>query len=153
MKKILIPLFIISLGFYLFYLYKKPAPAPEVTVQSETPELVEEKTAEKMVVNLKDVTEGSASGKASAGFEKGEYKLSAEFSGLPELDDGYFYEGWVVRKSGELSVLSTGKVVDNKNIFVSDKDLTDHNFYVLTLEPDDGNPDPAEHILEGEFSY
>lgn len=35
------------------------------------------------------------------------------------------------------------------NTYSSGEDLTDHNFYVLTIEPDDGNPAPADHIVEG----
>ncbi len=35
------------------------------------------------------------------------------------------------------------------NIFTSSTDYSDHDFYVLTLEPDDGNTAPDEHILEG----
>ena len=80
------------------------------------------------------------------------YTLYAEFEDLPILDDDYFYEGWVVRNS-PLSVISTGPTEINdgvhSNNFTSEEDLRDHSFYVLTLEPNDGDPAPAEHILEG----
>ena len=45
---------------------------------------------------LEDVTGGSASGSVDAGMYEGEYVLRATFRDLPELDEGYFYEGWVV---------------------------------------------------------
>ncbi|MFC1599533.1 anti-sigma factor [Patescibacteria group bacterium] len=100
---------------------------------------------------LEDVSGGTATGNAGAYFEEG-YNLFAEFNGLPHPEEGYFYEGWVVRNS-PLSVISTGKAErslgDYFNDFQSDDNLLDHDFYVLTLEPDDGDPAPAEHILEG----
>jgi len=50
-------------------------------------------------------------------------------------------------------VISTGKVdlVESKytNIYNSNQDLTDHDLYILTIEPDDGDPAPADHIAEG----
>ncbi|MFC1649291.1 anti-sigma factor [Patescibacteria group bacterium] len=92
------------------------------------------------------------SGMAHAKYDSGGYVVAAEFENLPELEQGYFYEGWVVRKSPQ-SVISTGKLAksDGKytNVYPSEKDLTDHDFYVLTIEPDDGDPAPAEHVLEG----
>ncbi|MFC1656024.1 hypothetical protein ACFL3C_04085 [Patescibacteria group bacterium] len=100
---------------------------------------------------LEDVSGGSASGKVSATFED-EYILYATFEDLPDLEEDFFYEGWVVRNN-PLSVLSTGKaeLVNKKyvNRFSAEGDLTDHTFYVLTLEPNDGDPAPAGHILEG----
>jgi len=53
-------------------------------------------------------------------------------------------------------VISTGKLVEAdghyKNIFVGDTDQTDYARYVLTLEPDDGDPAPAkDHIVEGDL--
>lgn len=102
--------------------------------------------------DLEDVSGGNATGYAGAYFAEGEYHVFAQFENLPHPEEGYFYEGWVVRKS-PLSVLSTGEAVrslgDYHNTFRSAQDLTDHDFYVLTLEPDDGDPEPAEHILEG----
>lgn len=100
---------------------------------------------------LTDVSGGTATGTAGAYFEEG-YTMFAEFKDLPHPEEGFFYEGWVVRQD-PLSVISTGEATrslgDYSNTFTSEIDLTDHDFYVLTLEPDDGNPDPADHILEG----
>jgi hypothetical protein len=105
--------------------------------------------------NLSDVSGGNATGTASAGFVGGKYMLVATFQNLPDPMEGYFYEGWVVLREPSMNVRSTGKVEKTAgiytNTFDSNEDLTSHNFYVLTLEPDDGDPAPAKHIVEGEM--
>lgn len=103
-----------------------------------------------------DAAVGTESGTAMARYtvESG-YELDVTFDGLPELDaDEYFYEGWVVRRDGELSVISTGALEMDAdgtyvNRYTSNEDLLDHTEYVLTLEPNDGDPAPAAHVLEG----
>jgi len=98
-------------------------------------------------------TRGAASGEARASFEEGSYALVASFKDLPEPNRRYFYEGWIVRRGGDLDVISTGKATLEEsgfvNIYRSSEDLTDHDLYVLTLEPRDGDPAPDRHILEG----
>lgn len=102
---------------------------------------------------LEDVTGGNSSGTAMAKYADGSYKLVATFENLPEPKEDYFYEGWVVRKGANMSVISTGALekVDGEyiNTYMSEQDLTDHTFYVLTIEPDDGDPAPADHVVEG----
>ncbi len=99
-------------------------------------------------------TKGLAKGFAEASFDDG-YNLLATFENLPDPKGTDFYEGWVVRKGVKFSVISSGKVVkeDGKyvNKFSSDENLMDHSFYVLTIEPDDGDPAPAGHIVEGKM--
>ena len=113
---------------------------------------------------LKDVTDQKAirgiittdetGGEAQADYLNDKYMLIAEFENLPEPQDGDFYEGWVVR-SDPFDFISTGKaVLENDeyiNRFLSEENWLDHTQYVLTLEPDDDNPAPATHILEGEL--
>lgn len=105
--------------------------------------------------DLADVTGGQATGMVLVGLNEGSYDLVATFEGLPEPQDSDFYEGWVVRQGEDLSVLSTGRATKMgslyQNIYESDQDLTDHDFYVLTIEPDDGDPAPAGHVLEGKI--
>lgn len=103
-----------------------------------------------------DAATGTESGIAMARYTADNlYELDAAFDGLPELDaDEYFYEGWIVRRDGELSVISTGPLemdADGNyiNHYTSDENLLDHTEYVLTLEPNDGDPAPAAHVLEG----
>lgn len=123
---------------------------------TEVSEMVDEPTT-RYEGSLEDVTGGNASGTAIASWltDSKRYELSATFSDLPELEDDFFYEGWVVRKE-PLRVISTGALEREdadtwSNVFTSDDDLTDHTTYILTLEPDDGDPAPAEHVLEGEL--
>ena len=113
--------------------------------------------------DLLDVTEGKdvrglntgglASGVAKSDFTDGEYNLYVTFENLPAPQGDDFYEGWIVRTGANFSVMSSGKLdlVDGvyTNSYSSAEDLTDHAFYVLTIEPNDGDPAPADHILEG----
>jgi hypothetical protein len=101
---------------------------------------------------LIDVSGGQAAGVAQAGLTDGLYSLLAELDQLLEPTGTDFYEGWIVRKE-PFDFISTGKLIkrgENEfNVFSSDVDLTSYDFYVLTIEPDDGDPAPAEHVLEG----
>ncbi len=83
----------------------------------------------------------------------GTNRIYAEFFDLPDAGSDNFYEWWIVRMKGWLSVLSTGELVmedEGKyvNNWISDTNIDDHTFYVLTLEPRDNDPAPADHILE-----
>lgn len=103
-------------------------------------------------------TAGAAVGVAQAGLlEDGTYLMNAEVVGLPELPEGYFYEGWLINSDvSPFSVISTGEL-DNEdgitytNVFAAEEDFSDHLEYVITLEPRDGDPAPAEHVVSGTF--
>ena len=103
--------------------------------------------------SLLDVSGGASSGVAMARYQDGEYLLKVEFANLPPLEEGFFYEGWIVRRGENMSVISTGVINElnglQQNIYRSTQNLLDHDFYVLTLEPDDGDPAPDKHINEG----
>lgn len=79
--------------------------------------------------------------------------LYVEFDNLPEPVNGAFYEGWLVQQN-PLDFFSTGVVEQDENgvyidTYTDDVDWNQsHNFYVLTLEPNDGDPAPADHIVE-----
>ena len=165
MKKIIIIIVLILVAVVVFFSRDKNEET-EVTKQDEFTEEVagfEGDFLDYQAV-LKDVTGGDdvrrintggeASGEAIAGLDDdaGAYSLAASFQGLPEPTGTDFYEGWVVRQS-PLDVVSTGRVEKNGeqffNVFSSSEDLLDHTLYILTIEPDDGDPAPADHILEG----
>ena len=169
MKKLLVLIVLVVialLGYYLIFSGDSPdknmaRDMEENEVSEDTSRLpvTEEKTEEMMEISLpyqgtlKDVTGGNASGIAKSGIFEGEYYLSVTFENLPELDPGYFYEGWVVRKS-PFDFISTGVLTQTDGQWInmymsSDTGLVGYPDYVLTLEPDDGDPDPAGHVLEG----
>jgi len=103
---------------------------------------------------LKDVTGGNATGTAKADYGT-EYFLYVTFENLLEPEGTDFYEGWIVRSS-PFNFISTGRVQkiagQYMNLYNSDQDLTDHDFYVLTIEPDDNDPAPAGHVVEGRMT-
>lgn len=84
-------------------------------------------------------------------FADGYFLHTAQLNVLP-AEDGYFYEGWLVKGP---SIISTGQLTNNFGDarhslrFESETDLSDHLKVIITLEPDDGNPAPAEHVAEG----
>lgn len=102
---------------------------------------------------LADVTGGEGYGLAHATLKDGTFTLLAEMGNLSEPASGHFYEAWLVRRAGEIAVLSLGPIQKTEKgfaiIYLTSTDFSDHDFFVLTLESDDGNPAPSEHILEG----
>lgn len=80
--------------------------------------------------------------------------LHAEFYWLADPAPDNFYEWRIVRKS-PLSVISTWPITMNNGKRINDRnsseDLSDHTHYVLTLEPNDNDPKPEEHIFEGDL--
>lgn len=109
-------------------------------------------TAGKIIRNIN--TEGKAEGAVESRFKDNKYELRATFVNLPEPTGTDFYEGWIVRKGENMDVVSTKSLsrINGEwvNVFESDEDLSDHTFYVVTLEPYDNNPLPYDsHILEG----
>lgn len=98
-----------------------------------------------------------STGTASAGFEDGEYRLDVTFSNLPDPTSVNFYEGWIVNtltgdflSTGELTLEAEGEY---SNSFTSTIDYiaSGHLRYVLTLEPNDNDPAPDVHIVEGDM--
>lgn len=86
-------------------------------------------------------------------FEDGRY-LHTTTLNIEPAQDGYFYEGWLVKG---LDVVSTGHLTNNFGDtrhslrFEKDVDYTGYLNVVITLEPDDGNPAPAGHVAEGKL--
>jgi hypothetical protein len=104
---------------------------------------------------LADVTGGGSFGLAFSNFEKSSYTLVAKIGNLPEFSEGSHYEGWIVKRGNEMQVMSVGKAIKNEDqfmiVFKSPEDLTAYDFFVLTLEPNETDPAPSSHILEGTF--
>lgn len=104
---------------------------------------------------LSDVSGGSSTGEAGFSFNASQFTMKAEIANLPNPEGDSFYEGWIVNPETK-DFISTGKLslVDSTwiNSFQSEKDYTSFSKYVLTLEPNDNDPAPATHILEGGLS-
>ena len=85
--------------------------------------------------------------------ETSAFHLGAHLDNLPTPNGDDFYEGWLVQQS-PFKFISTWEVMkteDGKmvNKFDSSIDYSTYDFYVLNLEPNDNDPAPADHILEG----
>jgi hypothetical protein len=111
--------------------------------------------------DLMDVSGGSAFGFATRGKKDGRFFHALKTS-LPAIDrEVFFYEGWLVRpapfdffSTGEMATNSLGEFVLE---FTGESGAEEGNYagytkVVVTLEARDGNPAPAQHILEGEFT-
>lgn len=76
---------------------------------------------------------------------------------LPDVPVGYYYEGWLIR-SKPFDFISTGKLIQHADdlkwylLFEGTEDKRDYKKVVITLESDDGNRAPADHVLEGLFN-
>lgn len=97
-------------------------------------------------------TPNDAWGYGNISFTDGEFSLESGFEWLNDPQGDDFYEGWLVQQS-PFKFISTW-VAEKQwskyvNDFTSTIDYTNYDFYVLTLEPNDGDPAPADHILEG----
>ena len=120
----------------------------------------------KQLLNLGDVTGGKeirgvvhdplVNGWIKAIYEQDtkKYSLTAEFVALKDPVGDDFYEGWVVRPE-PFDFISTGRVEKDPTrwVYVQEfnavQDLSEYTQYVLTVEPNDGDPAPGPHILEG----
>jgi hypothetical protein len=104
---------------------------------------------------LADVTGGGSFGLAHTFSSKDRFRLFARMGGLRILDDQHAYEGWIVRRGESLRAVSLGyaELVGEwyEIALESTENLSDHDFFVLTLEVLDDEPAPSEHILEGAF--
>lgn len=103
---------------------------------------------------LKDVTGGSASGEAWVVIEDGTTYHKVVAINMPKLENEDFYEGWLVKSPAALGFFSTGEMIysEDEGIWIleyeTEGDKSDYPTIVITLEPNDGDPAPALHILE-----
>ena len=98
-------------------------------------------------------TSADASGFGKVAWDGSTFNLHSVFTGLSDPRGDDFYEGWLVRQT-PFAFISTGVLEKDAegayhNIWSSSTDYSDYSLYVLTLEPNDGNDAPADHILEG----
>lgn len=91
-----------------------------------------------------------AEGEGYYGVNEGLIKLYADFN-IADPEEGFFYEGWLICGN---DAISTGELAKFDGLWIDYYETTDDiqcRRYVLTIEPDDGDPAPADHVMEGEF--
>ncbi len=161
---------VIATTFLLVWCGEKDSSSQDTSVDSNI-KVVSSKgdTDEESVIienpNLFDVSDGKTLrwiqtkdtkwyGKAA--FSNDIYSLAVVFENLPKPQNWDFYEGWIVQKE-PFQFISTGKIEEkggiDTNTFTSYEDYSSYDFYVLTIEADDGNPEPWDHILEGTLEF
>ncbi len=120
----------------------------------EEKQAIEDKFAKEGVemTVLKDVSGGQGVGTGWRHFDEIEFVHKVEASGLPTLEKGFFYEGWLVSQDG---FFSTGRmsVVNGEGslYYTADEDKSEFTGVVITSEPEDGDEAPDKHVLEGSF--
>jgi len=101
-------------------------------------------------VELKSVSDKDYKAIATRDYKDGNFEHII-LADLPDPENGYFYEGWLV--DGEKHI-STGKMRLAKGGYLlefnSGSDYSSYGEVVVTLEKVDDKK-PEEHVLEGEF--
>lgn len=108
-------------------------------------------------IELKDVSQSGASGTAWLAVYNGKTYHRVIAKNMPPLPGTDFYEGWLVKNPATGEFVSSLKMDYNpvtreaRLDFVIDGDKSDYRRVVITSEPDDGNPAPDKHIIDGKF--
>jgi hypothetical protein len=104
---------------------------------------------------LDPVVGNHGSGVATSDMADGRFQHVAVAT-LPYPPEGYFYEGWLIR-SRPFDFFSTGVFIQHADdlkwylVWDSPEDKRDFKKVIVTLEPDDGDEAPSEHVLEGAY--
>ena len=132
---------------------------PHATGEIELPPLeVEELSDAEFTFHgaLADVTGGASYGMAHLKFENQLFDLYAEIGNMPELEEGQFFEAWIVDRGENQRVISLGEFTQDErgNYFIAFRGgsmLMDYEFFVVTMEWGDDDTSAGLHILEGEI--
>ena len=104
-----------------------------------------------LFTEIDDVSGGDSSGKAYILRSDAGLKHYVE-AYLPTPEEGYSYEGWLVRKQPTLDFFSTGVMIVKDDMYVleyeSDMNYLGYDEVVITLESS-VDETPETHILEG----
>lgn len=144
------------------FLWLRNRPSKEVSAPSTSTQENIEKSFNLTIpddvetADLIDVSAGDGSGVATRKYENGTFNHMV-LADLPDLTQGSFYEGWLVRgKMGDkdFAYISTGKLRVAKGgyllEFESSVDYSNYTGVVVTLEKVNDKT-PETHILEGSF--
>lgn len=125
-----------------------------ITIQN-LKSFVEKDVSKWSAAALADVTGSTRFGLAHTHFSGGIFTLIAQMGGLADSTDGSAYHGWLVKRGDGMQVVDVGIVQKiNEEFFLvyqSKENLSSYDFFVLTLESNDGDSAPAEHLLEGQI--
>ena len=122
-------------------------------------EVVDEKRGKELwlaVGAMSGINTHPANGVAQAHyFEDGTYLHTMQLN-IELPTDGFFYEGWLIAENKKpVSIGHLRSIVGDVRHqleFESDQDLREYTGVLVTLESDDGNPAPAEHVAEGKMT-
>ena len=137
-------------------------PAEQVADNSNVNEVVKEIVEEELDIfadqdsfKLDDVTGGRASGEAWLFVQDNTTYHRVIAKDMPPLQNDDFYEGWLVKSTPTLDFFSTGNMIFDETSqtwlleYKTTGDKSDYSTAIITLEPNDGDPAPAAHIIEG----
>ena len=102
--------------------------------------------------SLNDVADTGARGEAKTAFSDGKFYCKMTASSLKAVEKGYYYEGWL-KNEDDLSIgrMKVNLFGEGVLYYTASIDRSDYGKVVLTLEPEDGNEEPGEKVLEGTF--
>ena len=158
MKKLLILIILVIIGYYFWNNANTPKTSPINTpaTQSMTEEekMKTEMLESSLSAELLAVGLFTGSGTATTTWNGSTFTNSV-MATLPSPPEGKFYEGWLVRNSPELTFISTGKLELEGDQYVlkytSETNYPNHIDIVVTLETSADGLDnkPEAHVLEG----
>lgn len=104
------------------------------------------------IASLNDIADTGAEGEAKTAFSDGKFYCKMTASGLKAVEKGYYYEGWL-KNEDDLSIgrMKVNLFGEGVLYYTASIDRSDYGKVTLTLEPEDGNEEPARAVLEGEF--
>ncbi len=162
---IVIVLFVIFVFAVQWFRSSKPKPATEIDSIANvlTPEPIANEViakaidTESRIARLVWQKTGEMIGEAKRGTKDGNYWFEM-ITTLPEIDrEVYYYKGWLVRQV-PYDYFSMGEMYtndDGKFIITwpgeEDEDYSSYTKIIITQHEYDGDVDPGEHLVEGEF--
>ncbi len=89
-------------------------------------------------------------------FLNNSYLLIASFENLPDLKNGKFYNAWLTKEKDFSDILDLKKALKVSglytNAYSSEKDLTDYDIYILSIEDDNKTETPSSfQVLKGKI--
>ena len=102
---------------------------------------------------LKTLLGSQAGGKAKRAFSDGKFYFKVDAFNLSLPEKGYYYQGWLRKGTDYLSIGRLELTSGGQGVvyYTASADRSNYSETVITLEPEDGDPQPAKAVLEGAF--